>query len=476
MGLAFTSPIHLNGGLIFAAQDYVSAPAAFAGAGVASTLRYRGRFAGVGIDNNGFMSNDSDPSGDPLSYRIVSSVSHGTLETYLGGAFTYTPNAGFVGVDSFVYQLFAGGTAGSSATVLITVDGAFSGASITGQLRLRARPAALSSSVALQAVPSRVRMSGRSAAAQFGYAPISLLGRLRLNGAPAALTISANNNQVVNGDFSGASIAPWILGPNTLATIVNGQVRLSAVAASQTPIYIYQTVSTVPGATYTLDADVIPGLGFGSAGIAVADTLIGSGGFLSYGGHITAPYTATANQTFIALNYAIIDTSEYVLFDNVAFVGANGPVAANLQAFQSFLRLRSDPATSGQFYVPAPITFLDHDTTSELDVDYRGGAAVNIGLSGIAMRIRCEADLSDTTTASVLIKKPDGTTVSHGAVVGTMRIRSTLGKILKPYHYVTYVVQANDFAVAGRHYLRVVATSGTGATLPLRRILIDVSP
>lgn len=344
MSLAFANPIHVNGGLIFAAQDYVSAPSAFAGAGVMSLLRWRGRFAGVGIDNNGFMANDVDPNGDPLSYRIVSGVSNGTLATYLGGAFTYTPNLNFVGVDSFVYQLYAGGTVGGTATVNLTVNGAFAGVAISGQLRLRAVPAGLSYAVILQAVQSRVRLRNATPSAALGTNLQAVQSRWVIRSRTATITVGGVANQLVNGDFSGPDISPWIAGPNTLATVVNGQVRLSAVAASQTPVYIYQQILTVPGTPYILDADVIAGLGFGAAGIAIADTLVTSGGTLSYGGHINGVYNATSVQTFVALNFAITDPSEFVLFDNVALVGLTGVASANLQGITSRLRWRAAAA------------------------------------------------------------------------------------------------------------------------------------
>ncbi|MBG6211981.1 VCBS repeat-containing protein, partial [Labrenzia sp. EL_126] len=66
----------------------------------------------------GVLANDSDPEGD--AFTIVSSTdpSNGSLTLNSDGSFTYTPNAGFTGTDSFTYQV----TGGDAATVTLNVD------------------------------------------------------------------------------------------------------------------------------------------------------------------------------------------------------------------------------------------------------------------------------------------------------------------------------------------------------------------
>lgn len=407
MALAFTVPVHVNSGLIFAPQDYASAPTAFAGVGVTAVVRWRGRYAGVGIDNNGFMANDSDPNGDPLSYRIVSSVSNGVLQTYLGGAFTYTPNPGFVGIDSFVYQLYAGGTAGGTGTVTLAVGGAFAGVAVTGLLRLRSQPALFNFAIALQAAPSRLRLRSAAAVGTFGSVLQPPPSVLRLRGSTAVWTTGGVTNQLVNGDFAAPDISPWVLGPNTVATLVNGQVRLAAIVASPTPIYVYQRILTVAGTPYVLDADVIAGAGFGVAGIAVADTLIGSGGSLSYGGHINATYNANAGQTFVALHYTAASPGDYVAFDAVALVGLTAVAAVNAQAVPSLLRLRSAAATLGAAGAENRVvlcsftldnvtvkkrrrTVLEEKTVALLSINYLDALGVAAGApASVTYRIDC---------------------------------------------------------------------------------------
>lgn len=64
---------------------------------------------------------DSDPDGDPLTVSLVTGVANGTLSLQATGAFTYTPNAGYVGTDTFVYRLEDGQGGMDNATVTITV-------------------------------------------------------------------------------------------------------------------------------------------------------------------------------------------------------------------------------------------------------------------------------------------------------------------------------------------------------------------
>ncbi len=51
----------------------------------------------------GVLSSASDPDGDSLTSSIVSGPSNGSLSLNSDGSFSYTPNAGFTGADSFEY-------------------------------------------------------------------------------------------------------------------------------------------------------------------------------------------------------------------------------------------------------------------------------------------------------------------------------------------------------------------------------------
>lgn len=69
----------------------------------------------------GLLANDSDPNDDPLSARVVTPPSHGTLSLAADGSFTYLPDPGFEGSDSFQYEAFDGELASDPVTVTLEV-------------------------------------------------------------------------------------------------------------------------------------------------------------------------------------------------------------------------------------------------------------------------------------------------------------------------------------------------------------------
>ncbi|MEM8973609.1 MAG: Ig-like domain-containing protein [Pseudomonadota bacterium] len=68
------------------------------------------------------LSNDSDADGDMLSVASNTNPSNGMVVDNLDGTFIYTPNAGFVGSDSFEYTLSDGAGPTDTATVSVTVN------------------------------------------------------------------------------------------------------------------------------------------------------------------------------------------------------------------------------------------------------------------------------------------------------------------------------------------------------------------
>ncbi|MCU7885358.1 MAG: retention module-containing protein, partial [Candidatus Thiodiazotropha sp. (ex Lucinoma annulata)] len=69
------------------------------------------------------LGNDSDPEGDPLSVTSNTQPANGTLVQIVNGAFQYTPNTGFFGIDTFSYTISDGNGGTDTATVTITVGG-----------------------------------------------------------------------------------------------------------------------------------------------------------------------------------------------------------------------------------------------------------------------------------------------------------------------------------------------------------------
>ena len=68
----------------------------------------------------GVLANDTDAEGD-LSRRVVTGPAHGTLALSANGSYTYTPDADWIGVDTFAYRAYDGTAYSNTATVTITV-------------------------------------------------------------------------------------------------------------------------------------------------------------------------------------------------------------------------------------------------------------------------------------------------------------------------------------------------------------------
>lgn len=66
----------------------------------------------------GVLANDKDFDGDALTAKLVSGPMHGSLQLNADGSFTYTPDAGYLGTDSFIYTA----NDAQSASALTTVD------------------------------------------------------------------------------------------------------------------------------------------------------------------------------------------------------------------------------------------------------------------------------------------------------------------------------------------------------------------
>jgi hypothetical protein len=69
----------------------------------------------------GVLGNDTGASGVALTAVLVSGPAHGMLQLNADGSFTYTPNAGYTGPDSFTYQAAAGSITSNVANVSVTV-------------------------------------------------------------------------------------------------------------------------------------------------------------------------------------------------------------------------------------------------------------------------------------------------------------------------------------------------------------------
>ncbi|MCS7467714.1 Ig-like domain-containing protein, partial [Stieleria sp. ICT_E10.1] len=98
-----------------AVTDVNEAPAA---TGEAFTVPI-GETLSVGVA--GVIFNDTDIDGDTLAIVLVAGPTNGTFSLDPGGNFTYTPNAGFFGQDSFFYRVTDGTLSSNVAEVVLEV-------------------------------------------------------------------------------------------------------------------------------------------------------------------------------------------------------------------------------------------------------------------------------------------------------------------------------------------------------------------
>ncbi len=115
--------------LIFAASGYTSVVSTSITvtpanqAPIASADQYEVASAtALTVDPPGVLANDNDPDGGTLTASVVDQPANGTLSLSADGSFTYTPNAGFSGQDTFTYTAGDGTDTSAPATVTITVD------------------------------------------------------------------------------------------------------------------------------------------------------------------------------------------------------------------------------------------------------------------------------------------------------------------------------------------------------------------
>jgi VCBS repeat-containing protein len=71
--------------------------------------------------SQGVLANDSYAGESALTVQLVAGVAHGDLDLNEDGSFDYTPTTGFIGEDTFTYQLSDGTLTSNTATVTLSV-------------------------------------------------------------------------------------------------------------------------------------------------------------------------------------------------------------------------------------------------------------------------------------------------------------------------------------------------------------------
>ncbi|WP_369375623.1 LamG-like jellyroll fold domain-containing protein [Promicromonospora sp. Populi] len=77
---------------------------------------------GLEIEAPGLLGNDTDVDGDDLTATGLTQPANGDVVMQADGSFTYTPDAGFFGTDTFTYRSSDGAATSAATTVTITVE------------------------------------------------------------------------------------------------------------------------------------------------------------------------------------------------------------------------------------------------------------------------------------------------------------------------------------------------------------------
>ena len=83
-----------------------------------------GEDTALAVPAPGVLGNDTDGNGDTLSARSASDPPNGTVALSTDGSFLYTPDAGFVGTDTFTYVADDGDAGTDAGLVTISVEAA----------------------------------------------------------------------------------------------------------------------------------------------------------------------------------------------------------------------------------------------------------------------------------------------------------------------------------------------------------------
>ncbi len=235
----------------------------------------------------GVLANDTDAQSNPLIAKLKVGPANGSINLNANGGFTYTPNTGYTGSDSFTYQANDGSFDSNIATVTITV------------LAVNSAPVALDDSYTvnlntlLEIPASGVLMNDSDAQSDpltvvlgtgptngtlalnsngsFTYTPTlnytgldSFTYRANdgtLNSGIATVSITVNaavNNVLINGSFESDYTAWTKTGNQAIATYPTTDGRkLVAFNGGNLAAngVLAQTFATVPGQTYTLTFD-----------------------------------------------------------------------------------------------------------------------------------------------------------------------------------------------------------------------------
>ncbi len=224
--------------------------------------------------NHGVLANDTDPStsAQPLAAALISGPANGKLSFNPDGSFSYTPNANYLGSDSFTYQDNDGTANSNVATVNITVEepptASGDAYSVVVNQPFTIGPSAPVSSLTMQSDPGDWVGGGQSYNLTSANATIQVSANVTTDPNVVGIRVSSpttGNNfglsfkapgtaPLMPGTYSNAARYPFE-GPNTPGLDVSGDGRGSNTLTGQ--FTIVQAVFNASGTVQNFDATFI---------------------------------------------------------------------------------------------------------------------------------------------------------------------------------------------------------------------------
>ncbi|HEX2700132.1 MAG TPA: ELWxxDGT repeat protein [Acidimicrobiales bacterium] len=460
--------------------------------------------ASLTIAAPGVLANDTDADGDPVSAAVAGAPAHGTVTMGANGAFTYTPNANFSGIDSFTYNVSDGTGLNSVGTVTLTVGGVNDAPAAVGDSYSTSEDTPLTVSApgvvgndtdpdadTLTAVKVANPAHGTvivNASGAFTYAAAANYsgsdsftykvndGTVDSNVATVSLTVTAVNDAPVAGDDTAATAygAPvTVAAPGVLAndTDVEGD-PLTAGFAS-TPAHGSVTLAASGSFTYT------PSAGFSGSDTFTYTASDGQGGTDT--ATVTVAVAAPIGPTYVSVNDVTVTEGNTGLSPATAAtftITRSGDTVASTTV--TYATLAGTAAATKDFVaLPATaVTFGPGQTTKTVTVSVKGDTVDEANETfSLILSSPVGATLSDTKGTATIVDDEGAITagpktffsvndlsVTEGsaAVPGTATFTITRSGSTTKSSTVTHAT-ANGTAVKGSDYKAKAATTVTFA-------------
>jgi hypothetical protein len=346
----------------------------------------------------GVLQNDTGHDNPPLTAVLTQGPGHGQLALSPDGSFTYTPNAGFCGTDSFVYEDHNPVGVSAPATATIQVNGtdqtisfgplpdhtygdapfqvsATANSALPVSFAILSGPATMSGNqVTITGTGTVVVEASQAGDASHSAAPV-VDQSFTVNPAPLTITaddqttvygaglpaLTASYSGFVNGDTVASLTTAPSLGTTATSASPVGTYSITAAGAADSDYaisYVSGTLSITPAAlTVTADnqtkiyGTALPDLTFSYSGFVNGDTAAAVSGSPSISTTATAG-SAPGTYPIVVGQGSLADANYQCTFVNGTLTVTAAPLSAAAVNFT---------ATAGAPYTGAVATFINAD-------------------------------------------------------------------------------------------------------------------